>query len=544
MQIMDTAAKLGIPPEQLTPYGRDVAKVSLDTLDAPRQRSGSGRLVLVTAITPTPAGEGKTTTTIGLCQALERAGASVCAALREPSMGPCFGIKGGGTGGGKSQLTPADRINMHFTGDLHAVTSAHNLLAALIDNHLSFRKAPRLNPNRILWKRVLDMNDRSLRGVTVGLGGRGQGTPRESGFDITAASEVMAILCLATGLNDLRERLSRILVGFDESGSAVFAGDIGAAGAMTAVLKDALLPNLVQTTEGTPAFVHGGPFANIAHGCNSILATRMALHHADWAVTEAGFGLDLGAEKFFNIKCQGAGLSPSALVLVATVRALKLHGGVQRGDLDAPSVDAVNAGMPNLSHHLETARSFGVPVIVAVNRFPTDTDAEVAAILQYCSAAGIPAAESTHFAAGGAGAAGLAALVMEHARENVQMLSPTYRWDQSVRDKIEAIAKNIYGADGVEFSALAQRQMRLIQKLDCGTLPICMAKTHRSISDDPKQLGRPAAFTLTVRSFEINRGAGMLVALTGDMVRMPGMPREPAALGFDVVDGYLTGASW
>lgn len=544
MQITDTAAKLGIHPDQLIPYGMDVAKVSLDTLAAPRQRRGSGRLVLVTAITPTPAGEGKTTTTIGLCQAMERAGASVCAALREPSMGPCFGIKGGGTGGGKSQLIPADRINMHFTGDLHAVTSAHNLLAALIDNHLSFRKTPRLDPNRILWKRVMDMNDRSLRSVTIGLGGRGQGTPRESGFDITAASEVMAILCLATDLDDLRHRLSRILIGFDESGAAVFAGDLGAAGAMTAVLKDALQPNLVQTTEGTPAFVHGGPFANIAHGCNSVLATQMALHHADWAVTEAGFGLDLGAEKFFNIKCRGAGLAPSALVLVATVRALKLHGGAALGDLSEPSVDAVTEGLPNLIHHLETARSFKVPVVVAINRFPTDTDAEVSAILQYCQSVGVPAAESTHYADGGAGAARLAELVMAQATENTQTLYPTYRWEQPVREKISTIAKKIYGAKGVEFSALAQQQMRLIQRLGCDGIPVCMAKTHRSISDDPRQLGRPGSFTLTVRSFEINRGAGMLVALTGDMVRMPGMPREPAALGFDVIDGYLIGASW
>lgn len=544
MPIHDIASKIGIDAEQLIPYGTSAAKVPLTLLDAPSPRGGQGRLVLVTAITPTPAGEGKTTTTIGLSQALDRAGQSVCAALREPSMGPCFGIKGGGTGGGACQLVPADRINMHFTGDLHAVTAAHNLLAAMVDNHFSFRKSPRLDPNRILWKRVLDMNDRSLRNVTVGKGGRGQGTPRESGFDITAASEVMAILCLSESLDDLRTRLSRILVGFDEAGQPVTAGDLGAAGAMTAILQDALLPNLVCTTEGTPAFVHGGPFANIAHGCNSVLATRMAMHHADWAITEAGFGLDLGAEKFFDIKCQGAGLSPSAVVIVATVRALKMHGGVKLADLNQPSTDAVRAGLPNLDRHLETARKFGVPLVVAANRFHTDTDAEVQVIVDHCASLGIPAAPCTHYVNGGAGAAELAALLMEHALPESPELSPIYTWQMSVEDKLTAIAREVYGADGVELSALARRQLRLISKLKCNDLPVCMAKTHRSVSDDPKRLGRPTGFVVTVRAFEISMGAGMLVALTGDIVRMPGLPREPAALHFDVVDGNIVGPSW
>jgi len=544
MRINTVAEKLGLDPSTLIPYGRDAAKVPLSALQAPRKRAGAGRLVLVTAITPTPAGEGKTTTSIGLSQALDQAGESVCAALREPSMGPCFGIKGGGTGGGKSMLQPADRINMHFTGDLHAVTAAHNLLAAMIDNHLSFRRSPRLNPVRILWKRVLDMNDRSLRGVTVGKGGRGQGTPRESGFDITAASEVMAILCLSESIEDLRSRLSRILVGFDEDGKAVLAGDLGATGAMVAILKDAIQPNLVETTEGTPAFVHGGPFANIAHGCNSVLATRMALHHADWAITEAGFGLDLGAEKFIDIKCQGAGLAPSAVVLVATARALKMHGGVKLADLNQPNPDAIAAGMANLERHLETARKFGAPVIVAINRFGTDTDAELKVIGDRCAALGAPVALCTHFADGGAGAAALAKLVVEHAAPATPTLQPIYTWTQPVPEKIAAIVREVYGADGVEFAPLAQRQLRLIKKLGLGKLPICMAKTHRSVSDDPKRLGRPEGFTVTVRAFEISMGAGMLVALTGDIVRMPGLPREPAALNFDVVDGQIVGPSW
>lgn len=544
MSIRDVAAKLGIDDETLIPYGRDAAKIPLSALEQPRQRAGAGRMVLVTAITPTPAGEGKTTTTIGLSQALDQAGESVCAALREPSMGPCFGIKGGGTGGGKCMIEPADRINMHFTGDLHAVTAAHNLLAAMIDNHLMFRKSPRLNPVRILWKRVLDMNDRSLRGVTVGQGGRGQGIPRETGFDITAASEVMAILCLSESLDDLRSRLSRILVGFDEDGEAVLAGDLGAAGAMTAILKDALLPNLVQTTEGTPAFVHGGPFANIAHGCNSVLATRMALHHADWTITEAGFGLDLGAEKFIDIKCQGAGLAPSAVVLVATARALKMHGGTKLADLNTPDPEAVSRGLVNLERHLETARSFGAPVIIAINRFHSDSDAELQVIQDRCAALSAPVALCTHFADGGAGAAELAKLVVAHAAPETPALSPIYTWDMPVKAKIEAIARDVYGADGVDFAPLALRQMRLIKKLGCGKLPVCMAKTHRSVSDDPKRLGRPTGFTITVRAFEISMGAGMLVALTGDIVRMPGLPREPAALGFDVVDGAIVGPSW
>ena len=537
----EAAERLGIASEHLIPYGHRASKVSLAALEAPRQRSVPGRLVLVSAITPTPAGEGKTTTTIGLGQALDRRGQSVCVALREPSMGPCFGIKGGGTGGGKSQLEPSDEINMHFTGDIHAVTAAHNLLAAMVDNHLLYRLEPRLNASRTTWKRVLDMNDRSLRSVLVGLGG--QGVPRETGFDITAASEVMAALCLANDPEDLRARLSRILVGFDEDGGAVMAGDIGATGAMMAILRQAVLPNLVQTTEGTPAFVHGGPFANIAHGCNSVVATRMALHHADWALTEAGFGFDLGGEKFLDIKCQSAGLSPSLIVLVATVRALKMHGGMKLSDLGTPDPGRVAAGLGNLEKHIESARRYGLPVVVAINAFPTDTPEEVAVILERCGALGVPAAESRHFAEGGAGADALAALVEQTALPAgaPPALTPLYRWSQPVKEKIKAIAAGAYGATEVIYSEKAERQLRLVRKLGCEGLPVCMAKTHRSLSDNPALLGRPEGFAITVQSLEINTGAGLLVALTGDIVRMPGLPKEPSALRCDVVDGRLVG---
>ncbi|MFT5679556.1 MAG: formate--tetrahydrofolate ligase, partial [Myxococcota bacterium] len=539
--IPDIAARLGISEDNLIPYGRDKAKVDLSVLDRPRTRDGVGRLVLVSAITPTPAGEGKTTTTIGLGQALQRAGESVCLALREPSMGPCFGIKGGGTGGGKSQLIPTADINMHLTGDLHAVTAAHNLLAAMVDNHLHFRSKPRLNIQRILWRRVMDMNDRSLRNIVVGLGGRGQGTPRETGFDITAASELMAILCLSENFDDLRTRLARTLVGFDEDGNTVTADDIGATGAMLAILRDAIQPNLVQTMEGTPALVHGGPFANIAHGCNSVLATKMALHTADWTITEAGFGFDLGAEKFFDIKCASAGLSPSAVVLVATVRALKMHGGVGLKELKTPNPAAVEAGLPNLAKHIESAQGFGVPVIVAINHFGADTDDEVAVIESFCEALGVPVAVSRHFAEGGAGAAALAEAVIAHAAPTAPPLSPMYRWSDPIPTKIENVAKRIYGADRVVYSNAATNTMRLIKKLELTGLPICIAKTHRSLSDDPKRLGRPTGFPLNVQSIQINAGAGLLVVLTGDIVRMPGLPRSPSALHFDVIDGCITG---
>jgi len=535
------ASKLGISEDELIPYGRDKAKVELSVLDRPRTRPGQGRLVLVSAITPTPAGEGKTTTTIGLGQALERAGESVCLALREPSMGPCFGIKGGGTGGGKSQLIPTADINMHLTGDLHAVTSAHNLLAAMVDNHLHFRSEPRFNIQRILWRRVMDMNDRSLRNILVGLGGRGQGTPRETGFDITAASELMAILCLSESTADLRARLARTLVGFDEAGNTVTADDLGATGAMLAILRDAIKPNLVQTMEGTPALVHGGPFANIAHGCNSVIATKMAMHTADWTITEAGFGFDLGAEKFFDIKCASAGLSPSAVVLVATVRALKMHGGVGLKELAAPNPAAVEAGLPNLAKHIESAQGYSVPVVVAINHFGADTDEELAVIEEFCASKGVPVAISRHFAEGGAGAAALAEAVIAHAAPTTPTLSPMYDWSDPIPTKIENVAKRIYGADRVVYSSAALKTMRLIKKLKLTGLPICIAKTHRSLSDDPKRLGRPTDFPLNVQSIQINAGAGLLVVLTGDIVRMPGLPRSPSALHFDVIDGSISG---
>ncbi|MEL6342668.1 MAG: formate--tetrahydrofolate ligase [Myxococcota bacterium] len=540
-KISAIAEKIGLDPEQLIPYGHDKAKVPLSVLSS--EKKGKGRLVLVTAITPTPAGEGKTTTTIGLGQALDQAGERVCVALREPSMGPCFGIKGGGTGGGQSRLVPSDEINMHFTGDLHAVTAAHNLLAAMVDNHLHFDQTPRLDVRRVWWKRVLDVNDRALRGAMVGLGGRSQGVPRETGFDITAASELMAILCLSQDAADLRRRLSDVIVGFTRDSRPVTAGDLGAVGAMMAIMKEAIKPNLVQTVEGTPAFVHGGPFANIAHGCNSVLATRMAMHHGDWALTEAGFGADLGAEKFFNIKCQSAGLSPSLVVLVATARALKMHGGVALKDLNTAAPDSVAAGMPNLLKHLENLQGFSVPVVVAINRFPTDTDEELAVIARTLAERDVPVAMCTHFQDGGAGAAKLAALVKAHALPEVPELNPTYRWSMSPEEKIEAVARTIYGASGVDFSPQARVMLRFAGKLGLADAPICMAKTHRSLSDNPKRLGRPEDFSITVQSVEINGGARMIVALTGDIVRMPGLPKKPAALRFDVVDGEIVGLS-
>ena len=539
--IPQVAARLGIRPEELIPYGHDKAKVELSVLDRPRQRSAPGRLVLVSAITPTPAGEGKTTTTIGLGQALQQRGESVCLALREPSMGPCFGIKGGGTGGGRSTLVPTADINMHFTGDLHAITAAHNLLAAMVDNHLSFRRSPQLSSRRISWPRVLDVNDRSLRNIVIGLGGRGQGVPRESNFDITAASELMAILCLANGLEDLRARLDRTLVGFALDGAPVTAGDIGATGAMMAVLKEAIKPNLVQSVEGVPALLHGGPFANIAHGCSSVLATRMALHTADWTLTEAGFGFDLGAEKFFDIKCAGAGLSPCAVVLVATVRALKMHGGVALSALKTSNPEAVRAGLPNLIKHIESVQRFAVPPIVAINHFSADTPEEVAVIVEQCAALGVPVAISRHFAEGGAGALDLAEQLIAHAAPAGRPLTTLYTPQDPVKKKIQAVAEAIYGADGVVFSKQAERTLRLVRKLGHQDLPICIAKTHRSLSDDPQLLGRPESFTITVQSIQLNTGSGMLVVLTGDIVRMPGLPREPAALRFDVVDGKVVG---
>jgi formate--tetrahydrofolate ligase len=539
--IAAVAEALGLAPGAWRPYGGDVAKVDPALLVTPRRLSGTPHLVLVSAITPTAAGEGKTTTSIGLAQGLARLGESVCLALREPSLGPVFGMKGGGTGAGRSQLVPSERINLHFTGDFHAITSAHNLLAALLDNHLYWGNALRIDPRRVLWRRVLDMNDRALRNVIVGLGGPGQGVPRETGFDITAASEVMAMLCLARDEDDLRARIERLLVAFTYDGAPVTAKDLGAAGGMLALLQDALWPNLVQTNEGVPALVHGGPFANIAHGCNSAIATRMALHCADWAITEAGFGFDLGAEKFFDIKCRSAGLEVAAVVLVATVRALKLHGGVAAGALEKPDAAAVLRGLPNLEKHVENIRCFGERPVVALNRFGADRDDEIDVVRARCTELGVPFAVSDHFALGGEGAVELARAVREQASGARSPFRPLYRLEDPFPDKLLAVASRMYGARGVVFTKEAQRDLREVRRLGYEQLPVCIAKTQASLSDDPKLRGRPRDFDVTVRSIQINAGAGFLVALTGEILRMPGLPRRPLAESIDVRDGAIVG---
>lgn len=536
--IHDIAKRLGLNADEMIPYGHSKAKLPLSVLDRPGEL---GKLVLVTAMTPTPAGEGKTTTTIGLVQALDRLGENVAAALREPSLGPCFGIKGGGTGGGKSTLVPSTDINLHFTGDLHAVTAAHNLISAILDNHLHFRKEPAIDPRRVVWKRVIDQNDRSLREVVVGLGGPSQGLPRESGFDITAASEVMAMLCLARSEQDLRERLARTIVGFTADRKPVTVDDLDATGAALALLKDALLPNLVQTYEGTPAFVHGGPFANIAHGCNSVLATRMAMKLADWTVTEAGFGSDLGAEKFFHIACTTGDFDPSAVVLVATVRALKYHGGCALKDLETENCDLVRAGIDNLEAHLANIRAFGKPVVIAVNRFHSDTDAEVDVVLNAAAQRGVKAAACTHYAQGGAGAEALAKLVMAAANKPSQTAVPAYTFDMPIKEKLHRIARRVYGADDVVFTRSARNGLKRIERLGLSHLPVCVAKTQSSLSGDASRRGRPRGFSIEVRQLQISAGAGFIVALTGNIVRMPGLPRNPSAADVDVVDGEIIG---
>jgi formate--tetrahydrofolate ligase len=542
--IVEIAGTLGLTADDLVPYGHDKAKVRLDVLERPRPRANPPKLILVSAITPTPAGEGKTTTTIGLGQAFGRLGRSVCLALREPSLGPCMGVKGGATGGGWSQTMPAESINLHFTGDFHAVTAAHNLLAAVLDNHIHHGDRLEIDPRRVMWRRVIDMNDRALRDTIIGLGGVMQGVPRETGFDITAASEVMAALCLATDLDDLRARLDRMLVAFTYDGQPVTAGQLKATGAMTALLRDALMPNLVQTLEGTPTFVHGGPFANIAHGCNSVLATRMAMHLADWTITEAGFGFDLGAEKFFDIKCVGAGLDTAAVVLVATIRALKMHGAKRRlrkGDLDAADPAAVSRGLPNLAKHVENIGHFCEPPIVALNKFAGDTDEEIEVVRAFCAEIGVPFAVSDHFASGGEGALELARTVIERAEATSKPFCPLYAWSDPVPDKILAVARKMYGATGLVMTAEAERDLREVDKLGFSGLPICIAKTQKSLSDDPLLRGRPTEFDVTVRNVIVNAGAGFLVVLTGDMVRMPGLPRKPQAEAIDVVDGAIVG---
>jgi formate--tetrahydrofolate ligase len=539
--IGEVAGGLGLEDSEWEPYGKYMAKVEPRVLERPRARPGSGKLVLVSAITPTPAGEGKTTTSIGLAQGLTLLGERACLALREPSLGPCMGIKGGATGGGCSQVAPADKINLHFTGDFHAITSANNLLAAMLDNHVYFENTLGIDPRRILFRRCLDMNDRALRRAVIGLGGPTEGVPRESGFDITAASEVMAMLCLSESESDLRQRLERTLVAFTKDGQPVTAKGLGAAGAMLALLADAIKPNLVQTLEGVPAFIHGGPFANIAHGCNSVLATRMALHLADWAVTEAGFAFDLGAEKFFDIKLRGAGLDTAAVVLVATVRALKYHGGTALADLGKSDVEAVRRGLPNLEKHIESIRCFGETPVVALNRFGDDAPEEIAAVAERVAAMGVPFALSDHFARGGEGALDLARTVLEHAEKHSKPFRPLYELEQPIPEKILAIAKNMYGARTITLTKTAERDLADIRRLGYEKLPVCIAKTQNSLSDDPKLRGRPEDFEVTVRQLLIAAGAGFIVALTGEILRMPGLPKKPLAESIDLIGGRIEG---
>ena len=538
--VTEIAASLGLAEDELELFGKYKAKISLSVMDRLKDKP-KAKLILVTAITPTPAGEGKTTTTVGLGDALHRMGKKACIAIREPSLGPCFGIKGGAAGGGYAQVIPMEDINLHFTGDFHAITTAHNLLAAMLDNHLHQGNDLRIDPRSVTWKRVLDMNDRALRNIVVGLGGKPNGVPRESGFDITTASEVMATLCLASDLTDLRERLGRIVVGFNLDGQPVTARDLQANGAMAAVLKDAIVPNLVQTLEHTPAFVHGGPFGNIAHGCNSVIATRMGLHLADYLVTEAGFGSDLGAEKFFDIKCRAAGFVPDAAVVVATVRALKMHGGVPKSDLDKPDMLAVERGIPNLIKHCENMRTFGLPPVVCINRFASDTDEEINYLLLRCDVHGLPAAVATHWADGGEGASELAGMVLQ-ALERPSQFRMLYDARMRLKSKIGLISAEVYGAEGVVYTEEAERKIKQLESLGFGELPICMAKTQASLSDNPNVLGRPVGFHITVKDLKVSAGAGFVVAYTGSIMTMPGLPKRPAAERIDLDgDGKITG---
>ena len=531
----------GIGEEDIELYGRYKAKLSMDLIKRVQDKP-DGKLILVTAITPTPAGEGKSTTTVGLAQGLAKIGQKVIVALREPSLGPCMGIKGGAAGGGYSQVVPMEDINLHFTGDFHAITSAHMLLAAMLDNHIQQGNALNIDPRRIVWKRVVDMNDRELRNIVVGLGGKAHGVPRQDGFDITVASEVMAILCLATGLHDLKERLSKIIVAYDYSGNPITAGMLKAQGAMAALLKDAVKPNLVQTLENVPAIIHGGPFANIAHGCNSVMATKTALKLADYTITEAGFGADLGAEKFFDIKCRYAGLKPDAVVLVATVRALKMHGGVPKTDLATPDVEAVKRGIVNLEKHIENIKQYGLPLVVAINAFAQDTPEELEAIRSHCAAHGVNVALSEVFAKGGEGGIELAKEVVALATSGKADFKLLYGEELSLKEKIETIAKKIYGAVGVNYTKEANNALKDFEKMGYGHLPVCMAKTQYSFSDDPALLGRPEGFEITIKNCRIAAGAGFVVVLTGDIMTMPGLPKVPAAEKIDVSDdGVISG---
>lgn len=541
LPITEVAGKLGIGEDDIELYGRYKAKLSMDLIKRVQDKP-DGKLILVTAITPTPAGEGKSTTTVGLAQGLAKIGQKVIVALREPSLGPCMGIKGGAAGGGYSQVVPMEDINLHFTGDFHAITSAHMLLAAMLDNHIQQGNALNIDPRRIVWKRVVDMNDRELRNIVVGLGGKAHGVPRQDGFDITVASEVMAILCLATGLHDLKERLSKIIVAYDYSGNPITAGMLKAQGAMAALLKDAVKPNLVQTLENVPAIIHGGPFANIAHGCNSVMATKTALKLADYTITEAGFGADLGAEKFFDIKCRYAGLKPDAVVLVATVRALKMHGGVPKTDLATPDVEAVKRGIVNLEKHIENIKQYGLPLVVAINAFAQDTPEELEAIRRHCAAHGVNVALSEVFAKGGEGGIELAKEVVALATSGKADFKLLYGEELSLKEKIETIAKKIYGAVGVNYTKEANNALKDFEKMGYGHLPVCMAKTQYSFSDDPALLGRPEGFEITIKNCRIAAGAGFVVVLTGDIMTMPGLPKVPAAEKIDVSDdGVISG---
>lgn len=539
-KISVAAGKLGLTEDDLEFYGKFKAKISSEVFKRV-EGNADGKLILVTAITPTPAGEGKTTTSIGLADAFARLGRKVCVALREPSLGPCFGIKGGAAGGGYAQVVPMEDINLHFTGDFHAITTAHNLLAAVLDNHLQQGNELKIDVRRVVWKRVLDLNDRALRNVIVGLGGKANGVPRETGFDITVASEMMAILCLACDFADLKERLGKIVVAYTVDGEIVTANDLKVTGSLALLLKDAIKPNLVQTLEGTPALIHGGPFANIAHGCNSVTATKYALKLADVVVTEAGFGADLGAEKFLDIKCRMSGLRPDAVVIVATIRALKMHGGVDKKNLAEVNVAAVERGLENLAKHIENVQGFGLPAIVALNDFPTDTDDEIKAVENLCAAKGVRFARSKVFAEGGAGGIELARAV-EDSFNDVKDFRFTYADDLSIAEKISAVATKIYGADGVNYTAAAKKQLADIERRGFGRLPICIAKTQYSLSDDAAKLGRPKNFEVTVREVKISAGAGFIVVLLGAILTMPGLPKRPAAEKIDITpEGIISG---
>jgi formate--tetrahydrofolate ligase len=541
LPITEVAEKLGLKEDDLVHYGKYKAKVNLDVLDRLKDKE-DGKLILVTAINPTPAGEGKTTVNIGLSMALNKIGKSAITALREPSLGPSFGIKGGAAGGGYAQVLPMEDINLHFTGDFHAITTAHNLISALLDNHIHQGNALNIDPRRVVWKRVLDMNDRALRNIVVGLGGRTNGVPREDGFDITVASEIMAIFCLSKDLEDFKTRVGDIIVAYKFDGSPVFARDLKAEGAVALLMKDAINPNLVQTLENTPALIHGGPFANIAHGCNSILATNLALKLADYTVTEAGFGADLGAEKFFDIKARFADLKPDATVIVATVRALKHHGGAKKDELGNENLDALAKGFENLEKHIENINKFGVPAVVAINKFPTDTEKELDYVIKRTEELGSVAVLTEVWGKGGEGGIELAKKVVEVVESKPSNFKPIYDSNESIKDKIHKIATEIYGADGVEYTKSCEKRIKQIEEIGLDKMPICMAKTQYSFSDDPKLLARPKGFKITVRDIRVSAGAGFLVALTGEIMTMPGLPKVPAANNIDILEsGEIVG---